>query len=420
MNSIIHSLWLRHGVFATTLFFTVNATAETEMTLRSALNKTLQNNNELKAYHFNLLAEEGMHVQAGILPSPKMGLEVDNLLGTKSHDGIQKSEVTLSFSQTVEMMSKRQNRLAVSKSRHDKLLLERELSKVDVLAETTRRYYQLLKLQAISGSIHRQIENNKQALQKVQRLVSIGTADPLDVSTLNLQLKQNKALLKANLNRYRTAQHQLANMWQSAERIHPKGNLLVLPKVPNETSIQQIVDESPAILHQLSLLREADSNLQLVQSQSRSNITYQFGLTHRQIDNSQSVNLGVSMPLNFKNPNRGRIAAAQARLKANKWQLEAASQDLKLRLKEHLLNMQTHIDQANDIQHSLLPEVKKLTSLTLKSYQRGSASILQYTAAQQQLFDLEIQYINASAQAYNSLLELERLTGSSLAQQGDK
>ncbi len=420
MNSIIHSLWLRHGVFATTLFFTVNATAETEMTLRSALNKTLQNNNELKAYHFNLLAEEGMHVQAGILPSPKMGLEVDNLLGTKSHDGIQKSEVTLSFSQTVEMMSKRQNRLAVSKSRHDKLLLERELSKVDVLAETTRRYYQLLKLQAISGSIHRQIENNKQALQKVQRLVSIGTADPLDISTLNLQLKQNKALLKANLNRYRTAQHQLANMWQSAERIHPKGNLLVLPKVPNETSIQQIVDESPAILHQLSLLREADSNLQLVQSQSRSNITYQFGLTHRQIDNSQSVNLGVSMPLNFKNPNRGRIAAAQARLKANKWQLEAASQDLKLRLKEHLLNMQTHIDQANDIQHSLLPEVKKLTSLTLKSYQRGSASILQYTAAQQQLFDLEIQYINASAQAYNSLLELERLTGSSLAQQGDK
>ena len=65
--------------------------------LKEAVARTLVRNPELVAFGYQLQAQDGRVVQAGLVPNPELSLTVENALGTGDFTGIDDAETTLSI-----------------------------------------------------------------------------------------------------------------------------------------------------------------------------------------------------------------------------------------------------------------------------------------------------------------------------------
>ena len=140
-----------------------------------------------------------------------------------------------------------------------------------------------------------------------------------------------------------------------------------------------------------------------------------MGLRYLDQTNDTALVFSVSAPLAFENPNRGRIAAARAQRELST--LEAALNARRLRLQ--LLYLRRGLANSNararQLEQSLLPLADQLLGETRRGYSQGRLSVLQWTDAQAERYALEKELLATRLQAHLQLLELERITSTSLS-----
>lgn len=388
------------------------AWADSTIDLRTAVGRTLDHNLELLKYPFQMRQQRALRIQAGIKPSPQINLDVEDFYGTKQYDDFSQTEITMILSQTIEMGGKLQNRLAESKAIEDRIQLEYQLAEVDVIAETTRRYYEVLKFQRLLELVDKKIQRESESIAQIEKLTKTGAVDPVDKVSIRLQLKRSEAYRLELRHDHSVAKTRLCAMWQGTPDFDRAiGDISALPTLPTERQVLTAVENSPAILHKLALQREADQRVKIARSDGVSDMRFGIGLRHKNADNAQTLNLGFEMPLNFENPNRGRIAAAETELKANQFESQNVKKKLQLTLIEHWQTMYLHQKQLEQLEFQILPEAKNLLNTSVASYRRGTTSILQIIAAEKELVDVQLEMVDISMNIYSDLLELERLTG---------
>ena len=74
-----------------------------KLTLRAAIAETLLNNPELAAFSLEKRVREARTLQSGLLPNPHLEIEVENLAGSRSFDGLDQSETTVQLGQLTEL-----------------------------------------------------------------------------------------------------------------------------------------------------------------------------------------------------------------------------------------------------------------------------------------------------------------------------
>ena len=204
-------------------------------------------------------------------------------------------------------------------------------------------------------------------------------------------------------------------MWQGDGNFtKAHGNLNQLPNIPNRAEVAAAVEQSPNLLNQLALQRLNDVALSLAQAEGRSDISIGLGIRQFEATNDQALLLDFSMPLAFSNPNIGRIKVAQAKVDFNNSQQRLLRRQLQLSLLEVRQKLVGATEQAQRLQKTLLPLAQTLLSETRIGYRQGRYSVLQWVDAQAELFAVKAQLIEVQQQAFEQLLELERITGSAM------
>lgn len=387
-----------------------------DISLKQAIQNTLENHPELKKYPFDIRYQQALSQQAGIKPVPQLSIQAEDLIGTEDYQFADKAQLTLTLSRNYEMGDKLQHRLALSQSKEDSKQLEFELSKVDIVAETTRRFYELIHMQQLAELLNNNISKQKSLNQKIKKLAEAGIANPVDQNRIRLLIKQSKHQLLAIKNQQDLARTRLSSMWQEEANFNEaRGSFNNGFSTPSKEQLLKKIEQSPVQLHYLALQREADHNLKLEQAYGVQDITYSVGVRHKASEGAQTINFGMSLPLAFNNPNQGRIEAAKIRLQESLNLQSSSTQKLKLEVIEYWQAMQNMQQQIVDIDKNLLPESSNLISTSLASYQRGSTSLLQVMEAQQIWFELKTKQLELSKQTHLTLLEIERLLGSSTA-----
>ena len=178
--------------------------------------------------------------------------------------------------------------------------------------------------------------------------------------------------------------------------------------------ITQGINQLPDYRYQVALSRLADSRVTLTQANGSADLNLGLGLRHNDISGDQSLVLSASMPLNFSNPNRGRIASAQAQQVLSYEQLEIKRQQLSIELTRIQASLEKELRLAKRIKKHLLPLASELLSTTQKAYRQGQYTVLQWIDAQNQVFNLEQDLINSQVRIFNQVLELERILGQSI------
>lgn len=391
-----------------------NTTQNTKgtLTLKQALQSTLDNNPELNLYPLYLRKAEADLQQADTYPVPEGEIEIS------------KDEASLTLSQSFELGKKRTRRMGFSNAKQQQLQAEFAITRLDALAETSRRFYQLLALQKQSSVLETRIGQEKRALTIINQRANAGAVLQADVANMALRLARSKNTLEQLRFSIDDAKSYLALMWLGTgnDINHISGNLANLPTLPNEEQLAERInnglEQLPDYQLQAALLSIAESQLRLAQASGQADFNLGFGITHDRNTDDQSLILTASMPLNFLsvggNPNRGRINSAQAQQQVSLEQVESKRQELKLALARIQQNLIKNIQLAKRINTELLPLAVDVLSSTQKAYRQGQYRVSQWIDAQNQVFNLEHDLINSHVRIFNQVLELERTLGQSI------
>ena len=398
-------------------FATVNVTrseteaqpASTSLSLKQALQLTLQQNPQLKAYPYYVRQLDGEVTQAKLRPVPRIEVELSS------------DEATLTLSQNFELGDKRLSRVGFTNAKQEQLQAEFEIAKLDVLAETSRRYYQLLALQKQKTLLSIRIGQEKRALNIINKRAKAGAVAQADVANMALGLARSNNTLEQLEFGIRLQQEALSAMWLGLTQkglMQLQGNLSQLPQLLDDEALSDIIsngiNQLPDYRYQVALSRLADSRTSLTQANGSADLNLGLGLRHNDISGDQSLVLNASMPLNFSNPNRGRITSVQAQQALSYEQLEIKRQQLSIELTRIQASLEKELRLANRISKQLLPLASELLSTTQKAYRQGQYTVLQWIDAQNQVFNLEQDLINSQVRIFNQVLELERILGQSI------
>ena len=389
--------------------------AQESIDLAWALRQTLEKNQELRAYPFVQRRSDALKRQADIRPLPNLGFEVENAFGSGDFGGLDQSEITLVLSQVFELGGKREQRVGVADAGIQRIQTEYDLTRLDVLAETSRRYYQLLRIQSLQDLIVARIQEEQQALGVIRSRATAGAVGQADVSRMALRLARSLALQEQLGDARLLAGVRLAAMWNGAAGFSSaRGDLGAIPGLPAGEDLLTFIEESPAMTNQLALLRLADANVRLAQSNGKSNTEFGIGVRQLNLTDDQALVFTFRMPLAFRNPNIGRIEAARADMDWSREKTGLLRRQLELALVEIHQIMVSYRNQAGRIEQDLLPQAESLLNDTQAGYESGRYSVLQWLDAQKELYNLEVELIEARSQVFLQLLELERITGQAM------
>jgi len=393
------------------------------LTLGEAIARTLDKNSELQAYPFEVRMLDGELLQAGQKPLPELGVMLENAFGTGDLNGLQASELTVTLSQTFEMGGKRQARRTLVGAKQRLMEEEYRLARTDILAEVTRRYYHLLHIQKLADITAQQLEAQKKAKELVSERVTAGAIPAADLSKIELEIADTGLRLRELEQAGLKAVIRLAAMWMATPDFSAiNGALTTNYRVPESTTLEQVIETAPPYLHAVALTRLSESGVSLAITRNKQDIKLGVGVRRNESLNDQALMFTFSMPLAFGNPNKGRILAARAENQMNAMQQEQVRQKLLRSLFELRQEMIADQSLSAGIKNEVRPAAIKLLADAEKAYSTGAYSILEWIDAQNKRFELDRRQADTALSFMMKLLELERITGSALAtaRSGDK
>jgi cobalt-zinc-cadmium efflux system outer membrane protein len=133
------------------LLLTTVARAETpvsKLSLSTALQRTLEQNPSLKVFQFRREALAGSSFTANLKPAYEIGIEAENFAGSGETEAFDSAELTVSLSSVLELGDKRIARSGLVSSSRAVLDTQMQLESLELLAEATRRFIQILAMQA--------------------------------------------------------------------------------------------------------------------------------------------------------------------------------------------------------------------------------------------------------------------------------
>ena len=399
-----------------TMAITMNGRAES-VDLATVITKTQLQNPQLLAYPFAIREIEALKLQAEQKPLPEVAFDVENVAGTGQYKETNSAEVTLAFGQTVELGNKRDKRLVMQSTEQHRLATEFQVTELSVLAETHRRYLNLLYRQELIDLIQEQIRDVKSALLTTQIRAEAGSVLQADVSKMELTLSRLYLELVEAETDVKRASARLSAMWLEHRRdLKAIGNLSVIPAHIKITDVERIVQRSPLIRDLVAVEQVREAELQYTLAVGKVDPRFSVGFRHLEASGDQALVLGFSMPLALRNPNQGNIDAAQSRTEWQKQSTAFTATELKIRLLSIGEDLEAVQSTRRYLQKTLLSSAQTLLKDTQQGYATGQASVLQLIDAQTELYRIKKRIRQNALSIHLLILEHERITGTSMTQ----
>ena len=170
----------------------LTAATPENISLEWTLQQALLKNNRLQLFSFEQRITEALEIQANLSPNPTLEVTVENIFGSGQVSGINRAQTTFALSQVIEMAGKRQRRIELVHAKQRQQLSEYELQRMEVLSETTARYYRVLHLQAIKRWLDEKLNIELTALNNIKQRAQAGNVTQADVSRVLLRVTKTR------------------------------------------------------------------------------------------------------------------------------------------------------------------------------------------------------------------------------------
>lgn len=416
-----------------------SSASHSSINLAHALARTLQYSPALQSFPLQLRLSEAERLQAALRPNPDLQLSVDNVAGSGDYQGLSQAEITLSLSQVIELGGKRALRLEAVQWQQRLRQQQFEVQRLDSLAATTQSYIRQVELQQLQRQLERRIEREQQLLVLAQQRAQVSSIGDVDVAKLELRMIRSQLEQMALQNALTLGRSQLAAHWaQTPDFQHVEGSLAALPLLPSVAELLTSLQQSASMQQFVTQARLADTQLRQAQAAQRADLTLSAGLRHHQASNPPDLNstalnstnmsaptktdqalvLSVSMPWQREDASAGPRLAAQTQSELTALSGQQTQRHLQLLVTQIHLELEQLRHYSQVLQNHVIPKSKQVLALSEQGYQQGQVDLFNLLSAAHDVYQADIDLIQAQSRFHLQLLELERLTGHPLTLSG--
>ena len=400
---------------ASTLVIACNVTAAQSLRLDEAVIRTLESNPELAAFAYELKAQQGRVQQAGARAPIEVGMLVENAFGTGSRSSLDAAETTLSLDFMLEhgaLQRRRESALAGG----DVLEAELKIKRIDVAAETSRRFITMLEEQQLIAELRHARELAQQTLEAVQLRVKAARVPQAEEARAQASLARARLEEEHAEHELLAGRRRLAALWGhlDADFSEASGSLSNLPPMPAFESLRAELDKNPDFERFVSEQRLRETELRVAETRRRPPWQLMTGVRRFEQGDDHAFVVGLTVPLPSRDYAQGAIAQARAQLD----QVDAHRQAKRVQLDAELFGIYQEIKHAYTevatLRDDVLPKLEQAVEESRYAYERGRYSYVEWAAAQRELLEMRRSLSAAYANVHRYRVEIERLTGASL------
>lgn len=382
------------------------------LTLQEAVTRTLQSSPDLKAFGYELTAQDGRTRQAGVQPNPELVIDVEDALGTGSRSGLSTMQTTVSLRQVLERGALLPRVAVASEGRN---LLDAELAekRLDAASEAARRFIRVLSDQARLQLTHEATTLAEKTVEAAGLRVRAAKVPEAELGRAEAALARTRLEHEDLEHELLTSRRQLAALWGDTEATfgEAQGQLTQLPALAPYESLSARIRSNPSLLKFSSEARLREAEVKLAEQRRKPAWTLTTGVRGFEAGDDFAAVVGLAIPLPFRDRSEGYIATAQAKLE----QVDASRVATEVRVLTQLFELFQELQHARHAADTLdtevLPRVQAALKQTQYAYERGRYSYLELVAAQRELLEVKRARIQAAVDAYGYATEIDRLTG---------
>ncbi len=385
--------------------------------LNEAVARTLLRNPELIAFGYQLQAQDGRVLQAGLAPNPELSFTVEDALGTGRFSSADSAQATLSIAWILER-GVRQRRLESARAGVSLVAVETDIVRLDAAAETARLFFSCLSNQARKVSANEAVQLAQETVQAVQKRVQAGKSPQAELARAQAELARMKLNQEDIERRLLSAGRRLAAQWGATEQgfTRVNGDLLTLPNPESFATLKTRIDQNPEFARFLSKQRVDETQVRLARAQRKPGWRVSAGVRRFETTNDEALVANITIPLARRNWNQGRVAEARANLAQTNADAVAARVRIETSLFVIYQELEYSLHRAKTFRDDIIPRIEQALKETRSAYELGRYSYLEWRTVQADLLAARSALVEASVDAHRKAIEIERLTGVRIAQ----
>lgn len=378
-----------------------------------ALATALRNRPELAAVRLELGAIPEKRREAGQLPNPELGFELDNLGSNLDGDEV---EATISIQQPLETGGKRQARLR--KVEAEALLFDAEfnLAWLEVAAEVRLAYTEVLAGRERLALV-REAERLAAELTEVTRArVEAGELASIEESRALARLALAGSATAKESRRLAEAEQILAAAIGEVAAIttDPAARLAEEPEQPSLEELNAGLRAAPPLarLRREQELRGAE--LAVERSAVSPDPTWFLALRETPAEDGHALAMGVSLPLPLFRKNRAGLAEAGVRAARSDLYLAAEERKATGELAKTRANFAAALQESQTLRDQVIVRAEEAHQAVMEGYRQGKFRYADVLESSQALVEARLQRLETIVELHRAAVSLDRLAGKPL------
>jgi len=387
-----------------------------DLTLRQALSLSLLHSPELASFSWEVRAREAAALQAGLLPNPELGIEMENFAGSGDYQGINSAETTVTLSQLVELGGKGAKRRANATLETDLAGWDFETRRLDVLTATAKAFVTLLTAQERLAQAEELANLAENFFGTVSARVEAGKVSPVEEARAQVPLAMARVARERARLALEAGRKELAALWgdDSATFDRAVGALGSIVPVPPLEQLAPLVDQNPDVARWKTEEQQRSAKLELERANAIPDLTLYAGGRNIRDTSDNAIVAGLSIPIPLFDRNQGGIAAAHAARGKALSESRAAHNRALAALSSNYRDLKAAFLEVRTLEEQILPAAEQSFEATDFGYREGKFGFLEVLDAQRTFFEVKGQYLEALAAYHEARAGVERLIGASL------
>lgn len=397
-------LSLRAALMAGALIASSGAALAEPVSLAAALAQGAEQSPRIAVAKAKADAAEARARQAGASPNPELSLEVENFAGTGVFQGLRSTETTLALSQRIELGGKRSARVAVASSERDFAFLAFRAAEADLARDVRIAHAELRAAEDRAVLARENVAQSRELARTAKVLVEAGRDPPLR------QLRSEAVLAEAQAEEARAFGALLAARRLLADLIGSDDTELSATVSDDEAAPGALPPATPSLDEQLAAAERdtAQARIRVARADAVPDVTASGGVRRFGGGRETAFVAGFSIPLPFRDRNRGNIDAAQADSLASEASLRLAGLDARRAQHDARMLLGAADARVEALSGPSLAQAEEAVRLARIGYGAGKFSLLELLDAQAALTTAKTALIEARLDRARALAALIR------------
>jgi len=387
-----------------------------KLTLEQAIINVLELSPLLKAADYESKAAASRIRAAQLSPAYRTAIELENFGGNGIHSGSNLLETTLSLSKVLELGDKAELRGELSHNKAMLLRNEQDSKRLDLLAETTKRFIKVITDQERLINANNSVDLAKRSKKVVEQRVKAGKSP-------NAELRRAKITLAKQQLELEHAEHNLATSWLKLVILWGETNinfttadakLFEIEQVAPFDTLVKLLERNPDLVGYATEQRLATTRSLLAKSGSQSDIEISGGVRHFSFTDDTALLLSLNIPLGSASRASSNIEESKMLGLRDPYVYEQRRLALYATLFEVHQEIKHAVDALTALRETIIPQAESVLHDYEKGYAAGRYSFFELSEAQRLLLDSRLDAVMAAADYHRYRIEIDRLTGAGL------